>query len=182
MKPWVAIPLTGKLGRGMFAMVDEDDLHLVEGRRWHLNYPYAMSSLKLPDGRRSARGMHRFILDAQPGQSVDHVNANGLDNRRCNLRIATNGQNTANARAKHNGYRGISCYGIKWVAACSHGSRRLVGEAANAEEAARLYDQFARELHGEFARLNFPGEGERGLQDLGSPWNAAEQRARGQAA
>jgi hypothetical protein len=183
MSDWIAVPLVGKRGRGMFALVDREDAHLVAGHLWHLSYPYASTSMRRPDGKRGPVAMHRVILDAQPGQYVDHINANGLDNRRSNLRLCTNSQNLANARTGGpDYYRGISFYGKKWVAKCAHGSRRLVGDAPTAEEAARLYDRFARELHGEFARLNFPEAGERGVFDVGAPIDARQQRQRMRAA
>lgn len=183
MSPWLAIPLTGKRGRGMFALVDRDDAHLVAVHLWNFSYPYAVTGIRRADGKRATIGMHRLIMGAQPGQFVDHINSNGLDNRRSNLRICTTAQNLANARLSGpDYYRGISFYGKKWVAKCTHGSRRLVGEAATAEEAAALYDTFARELHGEFARLNFPKEGERGVYDPGAPFNARQQRERMRAA
>jgi hypothetical protein len=105
--------------------------------------------------------MHRLILD--PGTAeVDHINGDTLDNRRCNLRLATHAQNMCNNRMRsHNtsGYRGVFWYAErrKWGALIvARRKRKFLGLYADAVDAARAYDAAAIELHGEFASLNFP--------------------------
>lgn len=109
--------------------------------------------------------MHHLILPlSEQNKVVDHINRDPLDNRLSNLRYATHAQNQVNAGlAAHNstGYKGVSkdkrdtpnC----WIAHISIGDKkRHIGVFSTAAEAAKAYDKVARELHGEFAYLNFP--------------------------
>ena len=87
------------------------------------------------------------------------------DCRRDNLRPATQRQNTGNmrSRAKKAPYKGINANGSGWAAQIrENGKRTHIGQFKTAEEAARAYDDAARRVHGEFACVNFPREGERG--------------------
>jgi hypothetical protein len=96
---------------------------------------------------------------------VDHINGNGLDNRKENLRVVTVVENARNSRGKvrsrKSQYKGVSfCIGRKspWratIEAGGHGQKHL-GYFSTEEEAARAYDQAAAEVFGEFAFLNFP--------------------------
>lgn len=151
---WAEVPLS----RGAVAIVDEADLERVTQYRWHLSfYGYAAS--------KKYRGyMHRLIVDAQPGNTVDHINGDRLDNRRANLRIvpkATNLQKTDRLVHAHNksGYKGVwrrSDTG-RWTAQASvNGKGVSLGCYDTAEEAARAYDDFVRRQHGPHARTNFP--------------------------
>jgi hypothetical protein len=104
------------------------------------------------------------ILKAPPGKFVDHRNLNKLDNRRQNLRIATRSQNGMNRRAMSNnelGIKGVSRDKNKkgktplFVARITvEGKTRRLGYFRTTEEAAAAYAAAARELHGEFHRLN----------------------------
>ena len=94
---------------------------------------------------------------------VDHINGNGLDNRRCNLRVCTQLQNLQNSRRRDPGksqYRGVFPRGDKWQASIHHAGKPIyLGLFDDEEEAARARDRKAIELAGEFAVLNFPEEG-----------------------
>lgn len=106
--------------------------------------------------------MHRLITGAAPGQEVDHVNRDGLDNRRANLRVATRSQQIANQDIRldnTSGYRGVSWRrdSRRWQAQLTvNGKWRGLGCYDDPEDAARAYDAAAREHFGEFAVLNFP--------------------------
>ena len=104
--------------------------------------------------------MHTFLTG---WPQVDHINGDGLDNRRCNLRPATSAQNNANARrvrTSRSPYKGVERESSgKWRARiCPHGQRINLGLYGTAEEAAHAYDSAAREIYGEFAYLNLPEE------------------------
>jgi hypothetical protein len=102
--------------------------------------------------------MHRLFAGA-PGMDVDHINGNGLDNRRCNLRPATRSQNNMN-RAKRRGvskFKGVSPKRGKWRAYLKTGKKQHnLGVFESEYDAARAYDVKAKEMFGEFARVNFP--------------------------
>ena len=105
--------------------------------------------------------LHRYLLGiTDPSIRVDHINRNGLDNRRCNLRLATPSQNQHNKVAYRNnksGYKGVSWHkgGRKWIAQIKCGEiHKYLGLYRSKEDAANAYNQAALWLHGEFAVLN----------------------------
>jgi len=106
--------------------------------------------------------MHRVISQPPNDAEVDHINHDGLDNRRSNLRFGTHGHNLANQRYISSGtslFRGV-CWNkrhAKWEAFASWKSKtRRLGYFLDETEAAKAYDDAALESYGEFASLNFP--------------------------
>jgi AP2 domain len=153
---FVMIPLT----RGKFTIVDEADAEMILGRgKWHVlprcNTFYAVRS----EGSNPRRKvlMHVLIADCE---RPDHVNRNGLDNRRINLREATPSQNGANRglpAANTSGYRGVywNKQRRRWTAIISiAGHKKYLGHFGDPAEAARAYNRAALETWGEFASLN----------------------------
>jgi len=152
--------------RGMHsktALIDEEDLTLVKGFRWSV----LVGSNKVSYVQCGVKGLplHRFILGAHGvdlnGLDVDHVNHNGPDNRKCNLRPATRAQNNRNGRPQKSitSYRGVT---YRARAKDKHyfakirvdGKCYSLGGHATPEAAAIAYNRAAREYHGEFACLN----------------------------
>jgi hypothetical protein len=111
---------------------------------------------------RLVRLHHLVIGFPPPGFVVDHINGNGLDNRRENLRFVSNQNNIRNQGMNKNntsGYRGVSWHKGKqrWEAKIRVNNARLsLGRYKTAEEAAHAYDKAAKEYFKEFAKLNFP--------------------------
>ena len=161
-------------------LIDDEDLESVQEHTWHvIKAPngkfYVNTHVKHPDGGIYESGrnkgrlkgtllqLHRLIAKAPKGKVVDHINGNPLDNRRENLRIATHKQNSMNRMKTrtHKGkptsskYQGVSYITSRnrWQARCS---RHQVGYFKEESEAARAYDEKAKELFGEYANLNFP--------------------------
>lgn len=136
------------------------------GFRWHRRpakyTTYAIANLKR-DGRWTSVEMQRLLMD-WPAGLVDHKNRNGLDNRRRNLRLATKSQNNANNQgSRHLGrFKGVylRSSGMWKVTATFRGEGVYLGQFDNEVEAAKVYDAWAREAHGEFASLNFPDAGD----------------------
>ena len=153
------IPLT----QGRVAIVDDADLPLVTDRPWQvlLTRGNAYASGDEPHSRKREY-MHRVILGLGPDDPhVDHVNGDGLDNRRANLRLATQRQNMGNMRPRGgvSRFKGVVRHRQRWMANIrDHGRRRYLGTFIDETAAARAYDQAAREIFGPFARLNFEGD------------------------
>lgn len=98
--------------------------------------------------------MHRLILDAPQGIKVDHINRNGLDNRRSNLRLATDIQSSAHRGMRtdnSSGYKGVIAANDRWRARVA---QTHIGYFASSKEAAYAYDRAAIQLYGEFALTN----------------------------
>lgn len=151
------IPITG----GLSTLVDEADYDYLNSFRWCLadsRWNYYVAGYV----NGSKQSLHRFILNAPPGTQVDHVNHNGLDNRRCNIRLASASQNAANRRPQSGSsrFKGVTRSGSKlplWRVYITANRKRLyLGTFADEIEAAKAYDAKAKELYGEFALLNFP--------------------------
>ena len=108
--------------------------------------------------------MHRVITDSPAHLLVDHINHNGLDNRKANLRTATCAQNNVNRRSiktknSPSKYKGVywSKRDNKWqVQICYNYKIRTIGQFNDEIEAAKAYDEAAMKYHKEFAVLNFP--------------------------
>ena len=143
---------------------DDDDLEFVKQHRWHITvdgYPQTLDQ----DGKMIK--FHRRVLEVSESETVDHINGDTRDNRRANLRVAMQADNSRNQRLKLNntsGYKGVSFNkNAKKYAAYINNEpyKRLhIGLFDTAEEAARAYDEAARFYFGQFACVNFPKEGE----------------------
>lgn len=167
------------LTRGKVALVDDEDFEWLSQYKWHFTLghrgnEYAHTTIyKGKDNPYYRWPMHRAILERQgydmTGHHADHINGNGLDNRRCNLRKATPQQNACNQRNRrqtNTPYIGVHKYDTErrpsyqakpyWAAVTVHGKKISAGYFATAEEAAIERDRAAYFYQGEFAVLNFP--------------------------
>lgn len=145
------------LTRGHTAIIDVEDVHLIECWNWS-----AVESGRTWYAWRGGGGIPKVKLhNAVAGNGLwDHINRHGLDNRKCNLRSSTARQNTYNRRisiVNKSGFKGVSLLPSgKWIAQIQFGKNRTIGRFETALEAARAYDECALRDFGEFAYLNFP--------------------------
>lgn len=147
-----------KLNQDKFALIDDEDYQLMSQYRWCIvkckNNLYARITVK-PNTR-----MHRLIINCPSGLEIDHINGDGLDNQKGNLRVCTHAQNLQNKRSQ----KGTSKYkGVHWDKASKNwraqigfkGAKFNLGLFNSEIGAAKTYDKKAKELFGSFALINF---------------------------
>jgi AP2 domain len=153
------VPLT----QGLYALIDREDVPIVEGRNWYASKWKGGSYARISSNHFGGKNLHQLIpVDRPEFPFRDHRNGNGLDNRRANLRGATMAENVRNTglrKPNKTGFKGIRLASDtgKWRAALKKNGKTYGGGShIFAEEAARAYDRLASKHHGEFAKLNFP--------------------------
>lgn len=154
------IPLT----QGKFALVDDEDYdRLVAMGKWYFRHGYAVKNIyERINGKKTWRNvhMHRVVANTPFGMFTDHINRNGLDNRKVNLRFCTFEENMRNKIKYSNNtsdYKGVTWHKgtKKWHAQLQIKNKRLhLGDFICKHEAARAYNAAALKHHGQFARLN----------------------------
>lgn len=149
---------TLKLTKNKVAILDDEDYELFKNQKWTLgNNGYAYRNYR--NGREPY--LHRLILQAPKGIYVDHKNGDKLDNRRENIRLCTQRQNAANqqmqTRPKSSKYKGVywSRTNNHWIAQIKfNGKMNYLGWFRTEHQAALVYDLWAKDIFGEFAKLN----------------------------
>lgn len=155
------IPLT----QGKIAIIDTEDYEKVKGHKWYAHKLcrtyYAETNIRTPKGKKVTLPMHRLILDCKKEDITDHENNNGLDNRKSNLRKCTRKENNRNVpkrsiKMRHQ-YKGVhQVPSGAWSSRITFNGKTLhLGYFPTECDAAIAYDIKAKELHGEFASLNF---------------------------
>jgi hypothetical protein len=157
------VPLT----KGYEAVIDASDAHLVNKWNWcALVTKRKDGSVRSVYAARKERSsgmpttilMHRVISKDQNGIDIDHIDCNGLNNRKSNLRKATKSQNQHNQRisgANKSGVKGVRWHKAsqKWVAQIEcNGRRHHLGCYASISDAAGAYASASASFHGEFGR------------------------------
>jgi hypothetical protein len=148
------------LTRGLEAVVDAQDAELVGRHNWYAEpkagrVPYARSDMRIK-GKWTKAYLHRFLVSPEPGYVVDHIDGDGLNNRRSNLRVCLHKENMRNSVSrKANGLpKGVHPYlnGRYKAYIQADGVVHQLGFFDTVEEAAEAYRRAAEELHGLFAR------------------------------
>lgn len=152
-----------KLPHGFTTLVDDEDFEYLNKWKWNirdLGYTkYVIRQSLVSDGvkRGTSIFMHRVVINTPKGMETDHINHNGLDNRKINLRICTGMENHRNKRPKGE-FLGVSWYkrDSKWRAYINIDQKQIhLGYFENKIEAARFRDEASKKYFGEFAYLNF---------------------------
>ena len=149
---------------GKQVLVDDEDYdRLSQYPWWSSGKGYARRTERNAAGRTTFY-MHRELMQCPARLQVDHVNGDGLDNRKENLRVCTRSQNGGHILAASralSGFRGVWWKKDKrrWQAEIMVNRQRVyLGRFGTSEEAAKAYDAAAIRLRGPFATLNFTVE------------------------
>ncbi|MCR4307098.1 MAG: HNH endonuclease [Candidatus Berkelbacteria bacterium] len=153
------IELNGGLGKGKYTIVDFEDFALVSRYKWYPLISSKTYTRVYTKSRNKTIYLHRFLLNPPIDKEVDHINRNPLDNRRCNLRLATKSENNRNKPQKKNstGYRGVTFHKGKgrinrYQAGIKVKNKYIsLGYFFSAKEAAERYKEASKKSFGEFA-------------------------------
>ena len=156
------------LTQNQIALIDDDDYEMVSLFKWNAkrgSKTYYASTTVCFCGYNIMLRMHRLLLNAEENQLIDHINGNGLDNRKANLRFCTPSQNSMNRKPLTIKNR-KPCYSLfkgvswrkdvnLWVAYIrANNIKKHIGYFSNEKDAAQAYNVAAKGIHGEFAFLN----------------------------
>lgn len=156
----MAVEIALQNGRGV-TVIDSADRGLVEQFKWWIKRgPRAIYATTRCARSGFSTSLHRHISGLLPNDPmmVDHINGDGLDNRRSNLRVCSRADNAHNSRFRRiscAGYRGVDMHGRRYRAKIM--ADRIyftIGIFDDALTAAAVYDAAAILLHGEFATIN----------------------------
>lgn len=155
-----------QLTQGKVALVDDEDYEELSKYKWYAN---KQVNGKLYAFRKAAQDsvthkirpiyMHRVIMNTPQGMRTDHINNDGLDNRKVNLRVCTQSENLCNRGMNKNntsGFKGVYSRKDKrnsvWVAEVSiHGKKKYIGNYLTSQKAHEAYREACIKYHGEFA-------------------------------
>lgn len=154
------IPLT----QGKFALVDDEDFECLSSFKWHYHSGYAKRGkfISRIDGKQKIKifYMHREIIKTPDDMITDHIDGDGLNNQRHNLRIASRAQNAMNSKTIKKSFSNVK--GVSWHKGAGkwqskivvNGQTKYLGHFADIDSATQAYNAAAIEHFGEFARLN----------------------------
>lgn len=144
-----------------YGLIDRKDYELIKHLTWNITKgfgPYIVAG-----GGNNKILLHRFLMNVTNTRiHVDHINGNGLDNRRNNLRLCTNQENHFNTKKRQgttSKYKGVywNTERKKWQVSVKdlNGKTKSLGRYVDEVEAAKAYDKYVKNLYGKFANPNF---------------------------
>ena len=153
------------LTQGKYTIVDDENYGWLMQWKWcvskkHRSW-YAVRGTER-GGIQKTYQMHNFIMPPPKNKEIDHKNGDGLDNRKCNLRICTHAENIRNQRTRIT--KGTSIFkGVcfekqtgSWKAQIGFNKKSInLGRYKSEIEAARVYDSAAKNLYKQYAQTNF---------------------------
>lgn len=158
------------LTQGFVAIVDDEDFETLSKQKWHVKkhtggLSYACGKIWDKETQKSHNiKMHRVILGlTDPDIIADHVNGNGLDNRRANLRLCTKKENQLNRENRtKNKWKGVSLFRVcRWQSYATDivtGKKINLGTFDTAEQAALAYNVYAEKNYGKFCKINITSQ------------------------
>lgn len=147
------------LSKGEVALVDDEYYDWLNQWKWTYVDGYARRYQNIK-GRRVMVSMHRELIALLPGQEVDHIDGNGTNNQKANLRVCSHAENCRNqklVRDSRTGIKGVDFHKRlrKYRARITHDYKVMhLGFFDTAEQACAAYNKAALQIHGEFARPN----------------------------
>jgi hypothetical protein len=145
-----------------FTMVDDEDFDILNKHKWHIAKNsktwYAQRNVYKP--KHGMIFLHRQILNIPDGMFIDHIDGNGLNNQKANIRVCTKAENCRNARIRGDntsGYKGVSFHKPtkKWSASIQADKKQKhIGLFQSPQEAAFAWNIAAKEMHKDYAKLN----------------------------
>ena len=145
-------------------LIDDDDFGLICDYKWYIQSvsecKYAVARTTLPNGKIKVILMHRLIIKPLDCYEIDHIDGNGLNNQKDNLRTCRHRDNIRNRRKHKKGsstYKGVSWDTQKkrWRAYIHSGGKRIrLGDYKTEKDAASAYNKAAKLIFQEFANLN----------------------------
>ena len=155
-----------ELSKGQVAIVDDWRYEELNKYKWWARWDSNTKSYRAVRTQRDVSGnkklifMHRVVAGTPDNMQTDHIDRNTLHNTEQNLRACTasqNQQNRGKAASNTSGYKGVAAHGKGWEAKIKVKNKTYhLGTYKTAKDAARVYDEAAKRMHGEFAVLNFP--------------------------
>lgn len=153
------------LSKGYVAIVDDDCPDAILEKKWHVlvkrsGKVYAIRNQATPDGGRCTEYLHRAIMSPAVGFVVDHIDGDGLNNQRSNLRVCSNTENVRNSkmhRRNTSGFKGVSWNKDRggWDARIMVAGKQVsLGCFTHKSEAAEAYDHACVRMHGQYAKTN----------------------------
>lgn len=150
------------LTKGHTAVIDAADADFVGIFNWWAQeMPHAVYAARTtPRGEGKKKiFLHRYLMRPPEGMDVDHIDGDGMNNRRSNLRVATRHENACNQKiraANTSGFKGVSFekFTGRWAASiCSNNKYKRIGRFDTVDEAGAAYAEWSRSLHGRFGRI-----------------------------
>jgi len=151
-----------KLTQGQYCLLDDIDFEWFNQWKWYakkqgIKWKVARN-ITNKIGKQDTVLLHRILMNCPSGKEVDHIDGNPLNNQRKNLRLCTkkeNRQNKGMSKNNKSGYKGVTLRRNVYEVYIRKNNKHLyIGSSKDKQEASRMYNKVAKEVFGEFAKLD----------------------------